>query len=328
MADTSNTSAKEDSSGDTSADAGAGAGPGAGAAGAGAASAGATASFSDFSSKDMVSGSKDFLESNSWVAKLAFLLMVVIGFVILFRLMISFITWIFSPSGKVVLVNGLQNGAVSTTISQDPNNKASITILRSENEKDGIEFTWSVWLYLNGFQGSDSDSNGTYHHVFNKGNTTTSQSTGSFPGTTTPNNAPGLYINPNYDGFRVILNSFSNPYQEVIEVTDLPMAKWINVVIRVQSKNCDIYVNGRLVKRRIMTDVVKQNYDDVHVSLNGGFSGYLSNLTYFNRSISITQIQDIISVGPNLKPVSKALDLTNSKPRYLSNRWYFDQTSA
>ena len=322
MADTSNTSAKEEPSGDT----GEGAGSD-GAAGAGA-GAGATASFSDFSSKDMVSGSKDFLESNSWIAKLAFLLMVVIGFVILFRLMISFITWIFSPSGKVVLINGLQNGAVSTTISQDPNNKASITILRSENEKDGIEFTWSVWLYLNGFQGSDSDINGTYHHVFNKGNTTPSTPKGSFPGTTTPNNAPGLYINPNYDGFRVIMNSFSNPYQEVIEVTDLPMAKWINVVIRVQSKNCDIYVNGRLVKRRVMTDVVKQNYDDVHVSLNGGFSGYLSNLTYFNRSISITQIQDIISVGPNLKPVSKALDLTNSAPRYLSNRWYFDQTTA
>lgn len=315
MSDTTNNTNSEPSA-NTSAGDGAGAGAGAG--------AGTTASFSDFSSKDVVSGSKDFLESNSWVAKLAFLLMVVIGFVILFRLMISFITWIFSPSGKVVLINGLQNGSTSTTISQDPNNKSSITILRSENEKDGIEFTWSVWLYLNGFQ-NDSDS---YHHVFNKGNTTPSQSNGSFPGTTTPNNAPGLYINPHYDGFRVIMNSFSNPYQEVIEVTDLPMTKWINVVIRVQDKNCDIYVNGRLVKRRVMTDVVKQNYDDVHVSLNGGFSGYLSNLTYFNRSISVTQIQDIISIGPNLKPVSKALDLTDSKPRYLSNRWYFDQTTA
>ena len=111
-------------------------------------------------------------------------------------------------------------------------------------------------------------------------------------------------------------------------MTDLPMSKWINIVIRIQDKNCDIYVNGQLVKRRIMTDVVKQNYDDVHVSLNGGFSGYLSNLTYFNRSISITQIQDIISMGPNLKPISKALDLTESKPRYLSNRWYFNQTSS
>jgi hypothetical protein len=312
MADTSNTN--------TEPSAGAGADTGAADSGAG---AGPTASFSDFSSKDMVSGSRDFLESNSWVAKLAFLLMVVIGFVILFRLMISFITWIFSPSGKVVLINGLQNGSVSTTISQDPENKSSITILRSENEKDGIEFTWSVWLYLNGFQDGSS-----YHHVFNKGNVATSTSTGDFPGTTTPNNAPGLYINPNYDGFRVIMNSFNNPYQEVIEVTDLPMSKWINIVIRVQDRNCDIYVNGRLVKRRIMTEVVKQNYDDVHVSLNGGFSGYLSNLTYFNRAISITQIQDIISVGPNTKPISKALDLTPSKPRYLSNRWYFDQTSA
>ena len=316
MADTSNTSENAEPSGDT------GAGDGAGL---GAAGAGATASVSDFSSKNVVSGSTDFLESNSWVAKLAFLLMVIIGFVILFRLMISFITWIFSPSGKVVLVNGLQNGSVSSTISQDPNNKSSITILRSENEKDGIEFTWSVWLYLNGFEDSSS-----YHHVFNKGNTSTSQPTptGNFPGTTTPNNAPGLYINPNYDGFRVIMNSFNNPYQEVIEVTDLPMAKWINIVIRVQDKNCDIYVNGRLVKRRIMTEVVKQNYDNVHVSLNGGFSGYLSNLTYYNRSVSVTEIQDIISVGPNLKPVSKALDLTNSAPRFLSNRWYFDQTTA
>ena len=315
MADTSNTNAEP--SGNAGADAGTDTGADAGA------GAGATASFSDFSSKDMVSGSKDFLESNSWVAKLAFLLMVIIGFVILFRLMISFVTWIFSPSGKVILVNGLQNGSVSSTISQDPENKSSITILRSENEKDGIEFTWSVWLYLNGFQDGSS-----YHHVFNKGNVATSVSTSEYPGTNTPNNAPGLYINPNYDGFRVIMNSFANPYQEVIEVTDLPMSKWINIVIRVQDKNCDIYVNGRLVKRRIMTDVVKQNYDDVHVSMNGGFSGYLSNLTYYNRSISITQIQDIISVGPNLKPISKALDLTTSAPKYLSNRWYFDQTSA
>lgn len=311
MADTSNQNQKPE----PSSDAGAGAGASTG--------AGEVASFSDFSSKDAVSGSKDFLESNSWVAKLAFLLMVIIGFVILFRLMITFITWIFSPSGKVILVNGLQNGSVSTTISQDPNNKSSITILRSENEKDGIEFTWSVWLYLNGFQNS-----GSYHHVFNKGNVSTATPSGTFPGTNTPNNAPGLYINPNYDGFRVIMNSFNNPYQEVIEVTDLPMGKWINIIIRIQDKNCDIYVNGRLVKRRIMTEVVKQNYDDVHVSLNGGFSGYLSNLTYYNRSISVTEIQDIISIGPNLKPVSKANDLNNPEPRYLSNRWYFHQTSA
>ncbi len=280
--------------------------------------AGAAASFSDFSSKKLVDGSSEFLESNTWIAKLAFLLMVIIGFVILFRLMVSLLTWIFSPSGRVVLVSGLQNGSHSTIISQDPNIKTAITVLRSNNEKDGIEFTWAVWIYLNGF---GEDSNTKYHHVFNKGNTT-ADSTGIIK----PNNAPGLYLKPDYTGFQVIMNSFEDPIQDVIDVNDLPITKWINIMVRVQSKNCDVYVNGRLVKRRVMTQVVKQNYDNVNVCLNGGFSGYLSNLTYFNSAISIAEIQDIISTGPNTKPANN--NMTVTKERYLSDRWFFDQTSS
>jgi hypothetical protein len=73
----------------------------------------ALSGFKDFSSSSMVEGSKDFLESNSWVAKIAFLLMVVIGFAILFRLMVAFLGWLFSPSGKVILVDGYINGSDS-----------------------------------------------------------------------------------------------------------------------------------------------------------------------------------------------------------------------
>jgi hypothetical protein len=277
------------------------------------------ASFNDFSSKKLVEGSTEFLESNSWIAKIAFLLMVIIGFVILFRLMVALVTWIFTPSGKVVLVNGLQNGSHSTIISQDPNLQNSATILRSNNEKDGIEFTWSVWLYLNGFEGDSSSTK--YHHVFNKGNATDSGN-----GIIKPNNAPGLYLNPMYNGFRVIMNLFSDPNEDTIDVTDLPMTKWMNIMIRVQHKNCDIYVNGRLVKRRVMTDVVKQNYDNVNVCLHGGFSGYLSNLTYYNNAIGIAEIQNVISAGPNLTPISKSINLNEIRPRYLSDKWYFDQT--
>jgi hypothetical protein len=111
------------------------------------------ATFGDFSSKKLVEGSSEFLESNSWIAKLAFLLMVIIGFVILFRVMVALLSWLFAPSGKVVLIKGMINGSSSTVISQDPNIQNSVTVLRSNDEKDGIEFTWSTWLYLNGFEG-------------------------------------------------------------------------------------------------------------------------------------------------------------------------------
>lgn len=280
----------------------------------------AKSGFKDFSSASMVQGSKEFLESNSWVAKIAFLLMVIIGFAILFRLVTLFITWMFSPSGKVVLLDGYINGSNSTIISQDPDIKKSITIIRSMNEKTGVEFTWSAWIFLNGFTNDTK-----YHHVFNKGNKNI-PSTGD--GTVDPNNAPGLYINPKYDGIRIILDTFNKTDSDVIDIRDLPITKWVNVLIRVQGRFCDVYINGRLARRRTMTDVVKQNYDDVNICMNGGFSGYLSALTYYNNAISIAEIQDILVSGPNLKSVEKNLDEKFNKPRYLSDRWYFDQNDV
>jgi hypothetical protein len=274
--------------------------------------------FKDFSSTSVVEGSKDFLESNSWVAKIAFLLMVIIAFAILFRLMVALITWLFSPSGKVILVNGYINGSDSTIISQDPSIKKAVTVIRSSNEKPGIEFTWSVWLFLNGFTDDT-----TFHHVFNKGN----KEIGS-NGIVSPNNAPGLYVLPKYNGIRVIMNSFENPLSEEIDIKDLPISKWMNVVIRIQGINCDVYVNGRLTRRRIMKEVVKQNYDDVNICLNGGFSGYLSNLSYYNNAISIAEIQDILMNGPNLNSVSTKSNQTFNKPRYMADRWYFDQNDV
>jgi len=295
------------------------------------------ATFGDFSSKKLVEGSSEFLESNSWIAKLAFLLMVIIGFVILFRVMVALLSWLFAPSGKVVLIKGMINGSSSTVISQDPNIQNSVTVLRSNDEKDGIEFTWSTWLYLNGFEGDAGMKPGNdgmnpefdiaiaqtyntnYKHVFNKGSTTNNHSNGI----AMPNNAPGLYLRSDYTGFIVVLDTFYEPTQVKITVDDLPMTKWINIIIRVQNNNCDVYVNGRLVKRQVMTQVVKQNYDNVNVCLNGGFSGYLSELTYFNSAISIVEIQSMISNGPNTKPVNS--NITESNPRYLSDVWYFNQ---
>ena len=294
------------------------AGPDAGAGAATGTTSSSQSGFKDFGSASVVEGSKDFLESNSWVAKIAFLLMVIICFAILFRLMVALITWLFSPSGKVVLVNGYINGSDSTIISQNPDIKKSITVVRSINEKTGIEFTWSVWLFFNGFTNDT-----TYHHVFNKGNKEPKSD-----GIISPNNAPGLYINPKYDGIRVIVNSFNDPFSDTIDINDLPIAKWMNIVVRVQGKNCDVYVNGRLTRRRIMKDVVKQNYEDVNICLNGGFSGYLSNLTYYNNAISIAEIQSILMSGPTMKSASRSFDDNFNRPRYLADRWYFDQNDV
>jgi hypothetical protein len=196
-------------------------------------------------------------------------------------------------------------------IPQDPSQKNSKTIYRSVNAVQGIEFTWSVWLFINNIT---TDS--LYHHIFNKGNDSVGTN-----GLVYPNNAPGLYLSPNKNELTVIMNTYNNINEEIV-VPDIPLNKWMNVMLRCKDKTIDIYINGVVTKSVILKGVPKQNYGDVIISMNGGFDGYTSNLWYYGYALGTTAIHNIVKRGPNTKMVgTKSMNLKN--PDYLSLRWYF-----
>jgi hypothetical protein len=136
-----------------------------------------------------------------------------------------------------------------------------------------------------------------------------------------PNNAPGLYIAPNTNELVVIMNTFE-VINEEIKIPDIPINKWINVIIRCKNRNLDVYINGTITRSLQLVGVPKQNYGNVYVSLNGGFSGYTSNLQYFNYALGTLAIQNLVQKGPSTKMAgSSSMNLKN--PDYLSLRWYF-----
>ena len=117
------------------------------------------------------------------------------------------------------------------------------------------------------------------------------------------------------------MNTF-DVINEEITIPDIPLNKWVNVMIRCRNKTVDIYVNGTITKSIQLIGVPKQNYGDVFVAMNGGFDGYISNLWYFDNALGSSQIQNIVKKGPNTKMVgSSAMD--QKDPNYLSLRWYF-----
>jgi len=269
-----------------------------------------------FSSNKYLAGTQEFLESNSIVATFAFIILVLILFFVLLRLGSSIMTWVFSPTESPVLINGMINAKQMVVIPQDPTVDGAIPVLRSVNDITGIEFTWSVWIYIDDFQYKQNE----YKHVFHKGNDNINLSEAPL-GLNFPNNAPGLYITPKTNDLLVLMNTFDNIKEEVV-VKDVPLNKWVNVIIRVSAQNhLDVYINGALVKRHIMSGVPKQNYGNVYASMNGGFSGYTSELQYFNTAIGMNKIQSIVDTGPDM--TMKGAGLTKSKPHYLSTRWYF-----
>jgi len=261
------------------------------------------------------SGFKEFINSNTLVAKIAFILLVLFGFVIALRLGITILSYFFSPSPTPHLLDGMVDGKQLLIFPQNPNIKGSKTITRSINAQDGIEFTWSTWVFINDLQYNA----GKYKHVFHKGNDSVSDTGLNFP-----NNAPGLYIGPNTNEFIIVMNTYDTINEE-ITIPDIPLNKWINVIIRCQGKTLDVYINGTIAKSIKLSGVPKQNYGDVFIGLNGGFSGYVSNLWYFNYALGSGAIQNISSSGPN-KKMTGSNAINQKDPSYLSLRWYFDGT--
>lgn len=277
---------------------------------------------SEFNSANIVSGSKSFLDSNSYVAKAAFLILTVIIFVYVLRVCITLIGWLFSPNSSPYLVDGIIDGnAGNLIIPQDPSQPNAITILRSSNDAAGIAFTWSVWLFVKQ-KDSTNETEEMYHHVFNKGSATTDATTGIM----TPNNGPGLYFNSNYSGIRVVMSTF-NTQSASVDVDNIPINKWFNVIIRAENTILDVFINGDLAQRLQLDSVPFQNYGNVNVAINGGFNGNLSSLRYYNTALGTRAISNIVSDGPNMKIVGSSGGAPGIMD-YLSMRWFNSQWNA
>lgn len=297
-----------------------------------------------YNSSRVLNSSAEFINSNNIIAHIIFLVLVIILFIAFFRIGVSVISLIMTPNESPYLYEHMKDAKQLVIIPQDPKSKGSISILRSKNQFEGLEFSYSTWIYIDDptYRGSQM-----YKHIFHKGNDYLGNDSIYYP-----NNSPGLYLfngnkghieNPNkldsYDykypvmGLLIRQNIFTNEsdgektFYEDIEIEGIPIKKWVNIIVRVDNQNIlDVFINGKLMKRRKLSGVARQNYDNLYINMNGGFSGYLSSLRYYNYSLGTFEISSIVSNGPSLKLESNS-QLTKSKPEYLSSKWFFSSSN-
>jgi hypothetical protein len=137
----------------------------------------------------------------------------------------------------------------------------------------------------------------------------------------TVNNGPGVYISPMDNKLHIIMNTVSSTDQNTtIDIDNIPIQKWFHVALRLQNTVLDVYVNGVVVNRLLLNNTPKQNYGNVYVCQNGGFSGKLSNLRYYSRELNVFEINNIVSSGPNMKVAADMKPIGGFD--YLSSRWY------
>ena len=281
----------------------------------------------------------DFIQSNDMVGNVIFILGLLVIGIIIFNIIMKTFLYILLPTNSPHLIDGMVDTKDSETkITQDPAKNASKTILISNNEDRGLEFTWSFWVYID-----DLDyRRGELKNVFVKGDNIYKNSRDANKYNSNNDdyldeelnnniNSTGVYLTPYDNKLLFVFNTFES-LVEKFEIGNIPMNKWVNIIIRCENKTIDVFLNSTFTKRYILNSLHKQNYNNVYIGKNGGFAGFVSNLWYFNHALGTQEISNIYKGGANTNllndKTSKASNadpnpglMSNYKLHWLSFRW-------
>lgn len=218
------------------------------------------------------------------------------------------------------IFDGIKSASTSFKLSQNPKDNNSRLLRRSSNQKNGIEFTYMTWIFIDGWESQSKK----WKHIFHKGPVYDEPLNDMTP----PHKfceiqAPGMWLFPDTNKIRVYMNTFSST-KEYVDIENIPIGKWFNIALVLSHRSLDVYVNGFLIERMELNAVPKQNYYDLHVTRNGGFQGYLSDIRYFNYAVRMTQLNALVSKGPNFRETNLLGSANRRHYPYLSNRFWFD----
>jgi len=228
-------------------------------------------------------------------------------------------------ASDVNTLTGLSSGTAMTTI-------PSTSLAKSSSGNISSNFAYSVWFYVNDWnyrygepkvifaRASSSPPNSSSLNSSSGGCAGTQYGCCSYPDDATPkiNNdgtncasfCPGVILGAITNNLDISLkvypgvdslsdmsgNHNSFPYN--CSVQNVPIQKWVNLLISVYGRTLDVYLDGKLVKTCVLPGFAQINPDaNVYVTPNGGFSGWTAKFQYYPNSIDPQTAWNIYQQG-------------------------------
>jgi hypothetical protein len=167
------------------------------------------------------------------------------------------------------------------------------------NPNNSNNFTFSVWMYINDWNYKYGEVKTVFGRMTSGSTTSTSvdgvSGTGPCPLVSLGAMANNLDIY--LSTFSGNSNSSSAPHK--CSIPNVPIQKWVNLLVSVYGKTMDVYIDGKLVKTCVLPGIPQVNNNaNVYVTPNGGFSGYTSKLQYFANATDPQTAYNIYLKGP------------------------------
>jgi heme/copper-type cytochrome/quinol oxidase subunit 2 len=191
----------------------------------------------------------------------------------------------------------VKGGKTSSTISAS-------TLATNSDNVGSTNFAYSVWFYVN-------DWNYRYGEpkvIFGRMGGKSGKDSGSIPGLSGLDPCPAVVLGAVENNISVSLGCYpgidekpttgGNTVVHTCTVANVPIQKWVNLVLSVYGRTMDLYIDGKLVRTCLLPGIASVNSSaDIYVTPAGGFDGWTSRLQYFPDSLNPQEVWNIYTKG-------------------------------
>ena len=195
-------------------------------------------------------------------------------------------------------LQNIQNGTTSSTI-------AATSLATNGSNVPSSNFAYSVWFYVN-------DWNYRYGEtkvIFGRMGGLSASNQGSIDGVSGLDPCPAVVLDPVENNVSVSLGCYPGADQQpttpggntvvhTCSVANVPIQKWVNLVVSVYGRTMDLYIDGKLVRTCLLPGIASvNNNSNIYVTPAGGFNGWTAKLQYYPNSLNPQEVWNIYSQG-------------------------------
>lgn len=235
------------------------------------------------------------------------------------------------------------SGSKMYTAIQNPLNPKAKTVYFSENQRSGVEFSYSMFVNIN----SDTFAKGEkkLYHIMHKGYSQVYPLLG-----------PGIFCWGHKNTLRVYMNCYDT-WTNWTDIDNIPVDRWFHLIVSCKGNTLYVYLNGNLKQKvKLSGDTpAYQNYGNIYLfntrkiilnksttdsllrdrdfvdkadgqaaetslSFDGAMKGLVSRVYYFSYALTYSEIQALMKEGPSSKMADTGFAMMNSP--YLADTWW------
>jgi hypothetical protein len=196
----------------------------------------------------------------------------------------------------------LQNAQTASTI--------SASTLATNDGVASSNFAYSIWFYINDWNYRYGEPKVIFGRMGSQGKS--KDPNRSIPGVSGLNPCPTVVLGAIDNNVTVALSCYpgtnnkktkqsssgSNYVIHNCNISNVPIQRWVNLVLSVYGTTLDLYINGKLVRTCLLPGTANINNNaDVYVTPQGGFNGWTSKFQYFPNSLNPQEAWNIYNQG-------------------------------